>query len=581
MNLKSKASLYFIIATGLPLIATVLILYFYLIGGLQRIENENIAAAFANMRAHFEKEGETLSQRISRAIRADDYRILQLLMTRDRQGQIDQSRLIEMTGQFRNLLHLDILQIIGPDNTLLASGSNPTDFGRKSEFEFLDSIKTNNPVMGFKSMKFGEYSFLVHIGAEALSYKDSLIAQVVGGIVIDDFYLREMDLPYNVEVVVLSRRGFLSSTMDIETTSKLEDQLAKRVKDYSSDFELNGIGYSPYYQSLYSLDPDEKYQVLLLYPPSYARLLTSQSFRIYGVVAIAGILIAGLLGYAFASRLSRPIKDMSIAAEQISQGEFDQKIFYFGSDELGKLIDSFNQMYDRLNRSQRKLIQAEKLAAWNQMARKVAHEIKNPLTPIKLSIEDLRRSYLRNPAGYADILDEASDTILNEIEKLKRIVNDFSAFAKLPSPELRPIDTLRLVNDSLKLYRGEIDAGRIIIRSDDSPATVMADPGLFSQAIVNLVKNAMEADPEGTIIVSVKNLNGQVIIAVKDHGIGISPENRSQIFTPYFTTKSGGSGLGLVITQRIVFDHGGEISVNSSETEGTVFEIRLDTVNHS
>jgi two-component system nitrogen regulation sensor histidine kinase NtrY len=292
----------------------------------------------------------------------------------------------------------------------------------------------------------------------------------------------------------------------------------------------------------------------------------------------AGIFIAGLLGLAFAQRLSSPIKELADAAEKISEGEFERKIIWFSNDELGTLVDGFNNMNDRLKKSQQKLIQAEKLAAWNQMARKIAHEIKNPLTPIKISIEDLRRSYLKNEKDYNKILKNASDTIITEIEKLNRIVDEFSSFAKLPSPVLKEIDTVKLVTDSLKLYNNLIEEGRIVINTPDNLGTVNADPGLFSQALVNIVKNALEAKPGGIVEVSINREEDQVLISVRDHGPGMSENVRAQIFTPYFTTKEGGSGLGLVITQRILFDHEADIAVNSEEGKGTEFLIKMPAV---
>ncbi|MBD3217235.1 MAG: HAMP domain-containing protein [candidate division Zixibacteria bacterium] len=579
MKLKGKLSFYFILATGLPLLATVLILYFYLIGGLRRIESDNVRTALESVRTHFEREGENLSQRVGRALRADDYQLLQILLTKDNQGQIDQSRLIDLTGEYQNLLKLDFLEIISPNGMVLASGIRPTDFNRAADFEFIDQILENGTTTGFTSYRMGEEKILSYLNGQVLAYNDSTVAVFVGGIFLDDYYLREMQLPYNVQSAVLSGRNLFASTFDPNIEELLNLELKNRIaEEFTNEFELGDVEYTPYYQLLYSLEEDTRYQIMLLYPPSYARLLTSQSFRIYGVVAIAGILIAGLLGYAFAQRLSSPIKELALAAEKISEGRFDRKIIWFSNDELGTLVDGFNEMYDRLKRSQQKLIQAEKLAAWNQMARKVAHEIKNPLTPIKISIEDLKRSYRKHEKEYAQILESASSTIINEIDKLKRIVDEFSSFARLPSPDLKQIDTVRLVEDSLKLYNNLIQEGRLIIKVKDDPGNVLADKGLFSQALVNIVKNSFEADPEGKIEVTINHEEDHAIISIKDHGPGISDRIRAQMFTPYFTTKAGGSGLGLVITQRILFDHEADISVNSEEGKGTEFAIRIPVV---
>jgi signal transduction histidine kinase len=579
MKLKGKVSLYFILATSLPLIVAVFVLYFYLVGGLKRIEVDSVQAALNSVRTHLENEGDNISQRVARALRADDHKILQILLTRDRNGQIDQSKLIGLTGEYQKLLKLDFLEVISPDGVVLASGIRPADFNRPTDFKFINDIESEGSIVGFNQYNLGETQNLSYLNGQPLKYGDSTVALVVGGIFVDNFYLRDMQLPYNVQSAVLSDRYLYASTLDPTSQQALEGELNKRLSDeFTDQFKLGNIDYKPYYQLLYSLQNDKRFQIMLLYPPSYARMLTAQSFRIYAVVAIAGIFIAGLLGLAFAQRLSSPIKELADAAEKISEGEFERKIIWFSNDELGTLVDGFNNMNDRLKKSQQKLIQAEKLAAWNQMARKIAHEIKNPLTPIKISIEDLRRSYLKNEKDYNKILKNASDTIITEIEKLNRIVDEFSSFAKLPSPVLKEIDTVKLVTDSLKLYNNLIEEGRIVINTPDNLGTVNADPGLFSQALVNIVKNALEAKPGGIVEVSINREEDQVLISVRDHGPGMSENVRAQIFTPYFTTKEGGSGLGLVITQRILFDHEADIAVNSEEGKGTEFLIKMPAV---
>ncbi len=533
MKLKGKVSLYFILATSLPLITAVFILYFYLVGGLKRIEVDSIHDALNSVKLHLENEGDNITQRVSRALRADDHKLLQILLTRDRNGQIDQSKLIDLTGEYQTLLKLDFLEVISPDGIVLASGIRPTDFNRPTEFDFIDRIIADGSIVGFNQYNLGETQNLSYLNGQPLKYGDSTVALVVGGIFVDNYYLRSMQLPYNVQSAVLSDRYLYASTLDPSSEQILNKELNDRVSDEFADlFKIESIEYKPYYQLLYSLQDNKRFQIMLLYPPSYARMLTAQSFRIYGVVAIAGIFIAGLLGLAFAQRLSAPIRELADAAEKISEGEFERKIIWFSNDELGTLVDGFNNMNDRLKRSQQKLIQAEKLAAWNQMARKIAHEIKNPLTPIKISIEDLRRSYLKNEKDYNKILENASDTIITEIDKLNRIVDEFSSFAKLPSPILETIDPGKLVKDSLKLYHNLIEEGRIIIKIEDNLGTVNADQGLFSQALVNIVKNALEANPEGIVEVSVSREEDQVIISVRDQGPGIPDNIRAQMFTP-------------------------------------------------
>ena len=251
-----------------------MILYFYLIGGLQRIENQNIITAMDRVRTHFVSEGELLSQRISRALRAEDYSLLQTLLTKNRNGQIDQSKLIELTGQYRVLLKLDFLEIISPQGMVLASGTNPTDFNFQTEFDFFPEIISEGEVLGFSSYRLDDKRFFSYISGQTLEYNDSLIAVIVGGIYIDNYYLQNLQLGYNIQTAVMTGRLLLATSFTNESLTELETELQNRsAADISSRIEINNADYKPYFQKLNSLDQDLDYHFMLLYPPSFARQL--------------------------------------------------------------------------------------------------------------------------------------------------------------------------------------------------------------------------------------------------------------------------------------------------------------------
>jgi nitrogen fixation/metabolism regulation signal transduction histidine kinase len=210
------------------------------------------------------------------------------------------------------------------------------------------------------------------------------------------------------------------------------------------------------------------------------------------------------------------------------------------------------------------------------MARKVAHEIKNPLTPIAISVADLKRSYELGRPDFPQILDQCVRTIGDEVETLKRLLQEFSDFGRLPGPRFAACDLGALAADLETLFGREIAAGRLAIENEAGAASLTADREQLQRALINLIQNGLEAVAGGGRVVLRLRRSGEALeIAVSDDGPGLTPEQRSQLFVPGFTTKTHGSGLGLTIVERIVSDHRGTIAVESAEGRGATFTIRL------
>jgi nitrogen fixation/metabolism regulation signal transduction histidine kinase len=210
------------------------------------------------------------------------------------------------------------------------------------------------------------------------------------------------------------------------------------------------------------------------------------------------------------------------------------------------------------------------------MARKVAHEVKNPLTPIAISITDLKRSYDAKRPDFPEILDQAVRTIGEEVETLKRLLQEFSDFGRFPPPRIEPVRWSGLAADLEILYGSEIAAGRLAVARDERALVFPADAGQIRQALVNLVRNGLDATAEpGRVSVGASAENGTALLTVSDEGPGLTSEQRARLFAPGFTTKPHGSGLGLTIVERIVSEHGGVIDVRSEPGHGTTFTIRI------
>jgi nitrogen fixation/metabolism regulation signal transduction histidine kinase len=208
------------------------------------------------------------------------------------------------------------------------------------------------------------------------------------------------------------------------------------------------------------------------------------------------------------------------------------------------------------------------------MARRLAHELKNPIFPIQLSIETLRRAQDQDERRFGSLFRESSDTILEELRSLKKIIEEFSEFARMPRPRLQPTDLAAVIEQVLSLYQARL-AGFVLERAIEAGLPqVPADPDLLGRALGNLVANALEAmAPGGTLRIAALASGSGVTIEIGDSGPGLTEEQRTRLFTPYFTTKKGGTGLGLAIVQGIVSDHGGRIEVESDPGEGTTFRL--------
>jgi nitrogen fixation/metabolism regulation signal transduction histidine kinase len=254
-----------------------------------------------------------------------------------------------------------------------------------------------------------------------------------------------------------------------------------------------------------------------------------------------------------------------------------------GSDEIGDLARAFTDLSAELEVSRERLLQAERVAAWREMARRLAHELKNPIFPIQLSIETLRRALAQDEqAGrFGELFRESSDTVLDELRALRGIIDEFSDFARMPQPRLQPTDVAEVIAHVTELYRAR--AGEVALQTAVAHGlpVVAADREMLARALGNLVGNALDAMPEGgTLRVAAAAQDGGVAIEVSDTGPGLTEEQRTRLFTPYFTTKRGGTGLGLAIVQGIVSDHGGRIRVESEPGKGTTFTLllpRMDT----
>jgi signal transduction histidine kinase len=294
-------------------------------------------------------------------------------------------------------------------------------------------------------------------------------------------------------------------------------------------------------------------------------------------VALGALGIVVVIGLFVARRTARDLDRLVEGSLHAARGDLDHRVPVRSNDEVGAVASAFNLMMEDLKTSKDRLVIAERIAAWQEIARRLAHEIKNPLTPIQMAMDTLRKSWRKQHPQFDEIVEESTTTVLQEADRLKHIVAEFSDFARMPKPELTRVDLNEVVRGSLALYQSAVP---VKVELDDRAPQLDADRGQLNQMLLNLVENARDAigpRDNGRIVVATHLAGDRAQLVVEDNGPGVPTDLKDKVFAPYFTTKhaKGGTGLGLAIVHRIVSDHGGRITIGEVPGGGARFTIEL------
>jgi signal transduction histidine kinase len=300
------------------------------------------------------------------------------------------------------------------------------------------------------------------------------------------------------------------------------------------------------------------------------------------LATLASIGAAMLLGFVLARRLGAPLSELSRQAKKVASDEATP-IDIRGTGEVGELVSAFNRMIEDLAATRRRLAAASRVAAWREVARRVAHEVKNPLAPIRAAVETLRRLRAREDPAFDEYFDEATRTVLDEVHRISNIVTEFTRFARLPPPRPSAIDIEEVVKHVVTMHKPNAGALALSAEMRTAAPKVNADRDQIVQVLTNLVQNAIDAarnttDAEVKIVVSHAGKTGdeRVTVTVADNGPGISSDMEARLFEPYATNKPHGTGLGLAIAQRIALEHGGElVYAGKNGARGAFFRLTL------
>jgi two-component system nitrogen regulation sensor histidine kinase NtrY len=316
--------------------------------------------------------------------------------------------------------------------------------------------------------------------------------------------------------------------------------------------------------------------------PADARDVRRDLLTSFAGVAPFAFLAALAVGLVLASRIARPIRELAERAESISAQHARPITLLQEKDETRRMTLAFDQMLDDLQSSERRRLAAERVAAWEEIAKRLAHEIKNPLSPIQLAVENLRRTKERAPAEFDDAFAIETRTILEEVGSLRALVDEFAQFARLPSPAIAPCDPRAIVEQALALFSGRIEAMRVAVTVDDAsaPKTLRADAEQLGRVLKNIVANALDAmdgADDRRLSVVVRGEGDRVVFTVRDTGRGFDAETLRRVFEPYFTTRagSGGTGLGMAIARRIAVEHGGSLAASGAPGRGATITLTI------
>ncbi len=509
----------------------------------EKTDAQRTRALVAQFQHECDRQGEDVARRVASIAASDSVSRMATTLNAaspDSSGHLDLARSLAESHQ------LDFLEFVDAHGTIISSAQWPAKFGYPEvAFESLSASSEQGFFLKQEDLQDSTALGLFAVRAVRVGERP---VYAIGGRRLDKNFLSALDLPADMRALLYQNRGDHFSA----------DWLVDSSTATSSDPNR----------------PDDKFTPLIDAVRRYNQEMT-------GVVHWSSDQAAILLSSWAAARVTRPVEQLARAARDVAAGDWDTRVEVAGHDEVSQLADSFNRMTSELLAQKERLVQAERVAAWRELARKLAHELKNPLFPLQLTVENLVRARMQASEQFDEVFRESSRTLLAEISNLKAIIGRFSDFSRMPHPQLEILQINELLHGVAQLFQAQLQApGRAPIHCklelDAHLAPISFDPDLMHRAISNLVLNAMDAMPDGgTLTLRSRRDDGKTMIEVADTGSGLTLEECERIFTPYYTSKQHGTGLGLAIVQSVVSDHGGRISVRSKPDAGTAFLIEL------
>ena len=581
-------------------------------------------AVAAQFRSEFQRRELEVAREVESVAASETVQHIALEMNR---GATDSGEYVGQAHTLAGQQHLDFLELVDYRGAILSSAQWQAKFGYpEAAISQATPAPATTPAPALPAGAFLKREELpdgatLGLFAVRVARVGEQPLYVIGGERLDQGFLSTLDIPTGTRVLLyqnLDAKWNPKSLLDLNGPAAGVDQIAplvaqvrdtlqesQRVIHWTSDsadaevfhaIPLTGPIFNTTNQSSPNLgspnqgplnqSPANQQLMGVLLVGSSRRPLIELQRQIVSTAMLVGgggIFVAVLASLWFAARVTRPVVSLAEAARRVAAGDLGAKVEVESSDELGELAASFNRMTEDLLQQKDRTLQAERVAAWRELARRLAHELKNPLFPLQVTVENLLRAKQKSPEMFEEVFHEGTATLLAEIDNLKSIIGRFSEFSKMPQPQRRPTQVNDVARSVLRVFHAQLrgndkEKNPITVHTALAEALpeISADPDLLHRALQNLVLNAIDAMPQGgELTIRTETLGDRIELSVSDTGSGLTQEECGRLFTPYYTTKQHGTGLGLAIVQSVVSDHGGTISVESTKEKGTTFRIEL------
>ena len=591
MSFRTKVFLIFLITV---LASVSLVAYgvtYYTQRSFEQMDAQRTDALVSQFKKEFAQRGEMVVQQVENITNADVTVRMVLDLSRP---NADASLYLHDANGAAQTHNLDFVEFVNTDGALISSAQYPARVGYKNDW--VTSNKNWDGTGAFLKREELPDGVALSLAAVRTATVGEKVVYIIGGRRLDQNFLASLVLPTGMRALLyrnLDPTFVATSLTDASGPVAQADQFQPLIEEFQKQSQPEMIvktiqwtndpaSAETFHAMPLSGRHNELLGVLLLGSPQRELvLLRRQILRTAAIVALAAICIGLLLGWWVSKRITQPVEELANGARDVASGRWDTQIDVQGTDEVGQLADAFNHMTQTLASQKEKLVQTERVAAWRELARRLAHELRNPLFPLQITVENLQRARQLGPAQFQEVFNEATATLKAELSNLNSIVGRFSDFSKMPAPHFTRVNANETLRNAVRLFEPQFTAvGKPAITTEyflnDALPEVDADPELLHRAFQNLVLNAMDAmSAGGTLTLRTTDGKETVRIEVADTGKGLTPEECSRLFTPYYTTKQLGTGLGLAIVQSVVADHHGTISVSSEEGRGATFRIDL------
>ncbi|HEX2664509.1 MAG TPA: ATP-binding protein [Candidatus Acidoferrum sp.] len=564
---------------------------YYTRSEFEEMDSQRTEAVVAQFRKEYAQRGEEIARQVENIANAEI--TLRTALDAER-ANADLSIYVNDANGAAQDHGLDFVELVNYDGTVISSAQNSSRVGYKNEWVTTRSDWSDVPAF----LKREETPTEVALSLCAVRVQPNVPKPfyIIGGRRLDKNFLASLVLPSGMRALIYTNLdpsfmpgSLLGENIDTDQAERfapLVQQLQRqpqpqplvRTIDWSSDpadaetfHAIPLTGRNNELLGIFFVGSSRKGLVLL----------TQRILKSAAAVAAAALFVGLLVSLWISKRITKPVEELAEGAREVATGRWDTRIEVRGSDEVGQLAIAFNDMTRTLASQKERLLQTERVAAWRELARRLAHELRNPLFPMQITVENLQRARRLEAKQFLEVFNESTATLKAELANLNTIVGRFSDFSKMPAPKFVRVNVNEVLRNAVRLFEPQFTAvGKPTITQEpfltDPLPEIDADPDLLHRAFQNLVLNAMDAMPAGgTLTLRTCEHNGNVRIEVADTGKGLTPEECSRLFTPYYTTKQMGTGLGLAIIQSVVSDHHGTISVTSEEGRGTTFRIEL------